>query len=666
MNKVVETFGENETELLLERAKLEFRNGLDKEALLDFISVYDITGEQEIYDLILQAYYFPNEKRLQDIYWGNTERLKKYLHYRNEYEPNEAGIAPIWQDEGELVCVNLEEREFVRYPRHLKEVAEEKNRIPLVINELWMDDILILEKNYQSSVVLMDLKIPLYLVYDRKCWDVITQLYNFEGLLEKNRVVFLVGTNSLYTYLREDMAMVPNIIFYNGYQNFYKPLLDQILKEVYEEARINTEIVQNYYKSNAKDILVNIKKWKKTRILFLTSRFTTALQYHTRDCIQAAVRCGCEVKLLIEKDNIHFTCEKDVIKCLASFRPDIVFSIDHFRSSRPYVPKEVVWITWIQDFLPQSTGNKEKIEQLGIRDIMASMFISDLTGRQWGMNYKEVLKFPITANTLIYKNRNLSVEEQRLYQCDICIVANASDYQGEIECFLMELPEMIRADCKDVLDIYIDLMEQEQFFYGKENNFNLIKHIISELGIPWSDKLLHLISENLYNNIFYRRYKTLVAEWLVDNGYTNIRLYGNEWDRNEKLKPYAMGVAENGEVLSKILGASKIAIGLHPHVSLPARAIESIASGALYIAHDIPVEFDLANAREYFREGEEIIYYYDRQDLLKKIDYYLKNEDERKRLVKAGQKRIAEDLDYEVILKRVILEAVDLIEKREG
>ena len=53
------------------------------------------------------------------------------------------------------------------------------------------------------------------------------------------------------------------------------------------------------------------------------------------------------------------------------------------------------------------------------------------------------------------------------------------------------------------------------------------------------------------------------------------------------------------------------------------------------------------------------------KDLLDKIHYYLNHENEREKIVKAGQNRIAQDLTYEKILKRVIQETAQLIEKRE-
>ena len=48
---------------------------------------------------------------------------------------------------------------------------------------------------------------------------------------------------------------------------------------------------------------------------------------------------------------------------------------------------------------------------------------------------------------------------------------------------------------------------------------------------------------------------------------------------------------------------------------------------------------------EYFEDGRDLVIYSDFQDMYKKIDYYLKNESERIRIAKNGNKKIKELFD---------------------
>jgi hypothetical protein len=61
-----------------------------------------------------------------------------------------------------------------------------------------------------------------------------------------------------------------------------------------------------------------------------------------------------------------------------------------------------------------------------------------------------------------------------------------------------------------------------------------------------------------------------------------------------------------------------------------------------------------------FRDMEEAVYYDDIDDAIEKIEYYLKNEEERLRIAKAGFARAKRDYDWEIQLKQTLDWAVGL------
>lgn len=664
INKIMQTFPEYRKEILFEKAKLEYRNNMDKNALIDLIMTFNLSEDQEIYQLILEAYYVPNKFILQETYQRNLELLKHYPYYMDIFEEVPRLYFPIWNDDKMLIYVNSSKKHFHIFERNLSDELPQPDQTIMMINEMWISTILQYENLNHIKSSFTDGEFPLYLFYDEIRWEIFLQLENVQQLIDRKRIVFFAGVTSMKKYLYSDYVLLPNKFYFNGFENPYLPIINSIFAEIQKKAILGQQEIKEYYENHAETILKALKSGTP-KILFFTSIFTTALQYHTRDCMQAAENLGCEVRLLIEPNNICRVKAYDIIKYLCDFKPDLIFCIDHFRAISSIIPKSIVFLTWIQDKLPQSTANKEIIHSLDSRNILLSMFISDLSGSQWGMNYKDVLKAPISANLQLYRSRHLTKDETETLSCDICIVANATDYEKEIEEIIEALPEEIKHDCRDVISVYLDLMQQEVFFEGKEENYQIINYIINQLGIHMPTEAYHYIAEQIYYVVYYTKYKTLVAQWIIDAGYKNIKLYGNEWSNNKKLKPFAQGTVNNGDELSKALAASKIAIGLHPHVSLPARAIESIASGTLYLAHNISQEVDTANAREYFEEGKEIIYYYSREDLLSKIDYFLTHETERKSIIEAGQKCIQQKLTYEKMFQRVFKEAAALIETRE-
>lgn len=662
-NKMLDTFVEDKLEILFERGKLQFRNANYQEALTDFIYAYQISNDPEIYELVLEAYLYPNQENLILQYKENLKLLENYPHYKNEYpQEEELHFYPIFQNDEMVACVDTQSRTFaIDYKQEIENYPEHGNCY-MMFNKLWSEDILKCEEMSRILKPFMDMNRPMYLVYDKLYWLLFLQLQDVTAFIESKRIVFLVGEKAFREYLSDTQVIMPNRVQDEKYANYIQAL-SEVAVIKYQYYNQGLEKIHQYYSGNKEMIDEHIKSGKP-KILFMTSRFTAVLQYHMRDCMEAAKTLGCETELVIEPDGIRRVTDFYTVERLAEFKPDIIFCIDHFRYEKKFaIPQEIVWITWIQDKLSQSTGNPKIQGMLKKRDIVISPFVSDLPGKHWNMNYKDVLKAPLSANQDIYKKRELLQEEKELYSCDICYVANASNYRKRVEEYKQGIPLEMQEDFQLVMDVYFQLMKEEIFYYGYERNKEVLSLILDQLKINWPEQFVSQLAEDMVLSIGYSRYKSLIVEWLLEAGYTNIKLYGKEWGEDEKFRPYAMGVIENGEKLSKALNASKVVLAMHPVFSLAARTIEAVSSGAFCLVNDIP-EADMANAREYFEEGKELIYFYGKQDLLEKLGYYLEHKEERERVVEAGLKKVSEVLTYERMMERVIRETSELLEKR--
>ena len=63
----------------------------------------------------------------------------------------------------------------------------------------------------------------------------------------------------------------------------------------------------------------------------------------------------------------------------------------------------------------------------------------------------------------------------------------------------------------------------------------------------------------------------------------------------------------------------------------------------------------------YFKNGEDLVWFEDETDLVKKVRYYLTHEDERKRIALNGQKKVRELHSYDERLK-MMESAIDISE----
>ena len=134
-------------------------------------------------------------------------------------------------------------------------------------------------------------------------------------------------------------------------------------------------------------------------------------------------------------------------------------------------------------------------------------------------------------------------------------------------------------------------------------------------------------------------------EYLAQNGVP-IRVWGNGWDKfssdqkNLTIERRALVNTSQDALYSKGICATKINLAFLRKANRDlhtARSIEIPACGGFLLA-----EYSDEHAR-LFKEGEEAVYFRDRDELLQKIRYYLLHEDERQRIAARGLERCRSD-----------------------
>ncbi|MCF0129243.1 MAG: glycosyltransferase [Pseudobutyrivibrio sp.] len=86
---------------------------------------------------------------------------------------------------------------------------------------------------------------------------------------------------------------------------------------------------------------------------------------------------------------------------------------------------------------------------------------------------------------------------------------------------------------------------------------------------------------------------------------------------------------------------------------IPLRAMDIIGAGGFLLTN---FQSDFLN---HFYPDEEFVYFEDREDLLKKVDYYLEHEDKRIAIAKAGHERAKAEYNFRLILKGILEESVN-------
>ncbi|PIR87911.1 MAG: hypothetical protein COU10_02030 [Candidatus Harrisonbacteria bacterium CG10_big_fil_rev_8_21_14_0_10_45_28] len=135
-------------------------------------------------------------------------------------------------------------------------------------------------------------------------------------------------------------------------------------------------------------------------------------------------------------------------------------------------------------------------------------------------------------------------------------------------------------------------------------------------------------------------------ERLCGDGY-DIKIYGDDWERHPQSsclwrKKCIQSKTLYGKDMSKIFNASKIVLAFvreHNKETLACRTYEIPISGG-FMLHQRTAKTD-----EVFKEGEEAEFFGSYEELKKKIDFYLKNESLREKMIQKGRERVLrEDL----------------------
>ncbi|MBR1418547.1 MAG: glycosyltransferase family 1 protein [Synergistaceae bacterium] len=634
-------------------------DSLNKDQLLVQIEAYNtsVFKKDNIIEDILKRYYEPHHAEFDDRLRSNLKILQDYPYV---YAPSELPkIYPVWFDDQEAIYYDDGEKNFVRLRRLNPAMLQiQRNTVIAIIAQFWTDDMLDYESrtSLEPNKRIYDMEIPLYLIYTPEEWAAFLQLADIEPLLKFKRIVFLAGDENFKEYFSDDGVIHP----LNGYST--KPIteINKIFKELYQSQheRLNSYIneIQNYYSDKGAEIDKHFIDGKP-KILSITTLFGLSLMYYTRDTMAAFSRMGCDTATLIEKDPLHRVNSLVEAKAVAEIKPDAVFCISHIRYEHDVkiYPQEIIFIVWIQDPLPVIMDPLTPLK-LTKRDFFMNHFT---TWRQLlRINYDrgQMIDAPIPANNYIYKPYDLTEDEMRYYGADICFVAHSSDIAGRMQQIIdMFEDETGQRIIKELYKEYFKHADKGIIYYSHAQFRDYITDFLKKrYNIGMDNSLLNYIADHMakwYNQAVFRQ---VLADWLITAGFKNIKLWGNGWMKYDKYKPYAMGPAQNGEVLSKIYQASKIVMGNNINATSCARVFESTLSGAFYMANYIPPENDWTDIRKIVNIDTDIVMFYNKKDLLKKVRYYLKHDDERREMARRGREVALSKMTYDALMKRVI------------
>jgi hypothetical protein len=317
----------------------------------------------------------------------------------------------------------------------------------------------------------------------------------------------------------------------------------------------------------------------RLRILGITSRFTTFLQYSMRDWLAALTAMGHETQLLIEEADHESVTPLVFAEQCARFKPDLVLMIDHARGEFCGLPRQIPFVMWIQDRLPNIYRPQAGAMQKE-RDFVIGYGMAECVTR-FGYPDSRFMPALVGVNEARFVSRQLTKEELHRYRCDVSFVSHASATAQQI---VQE--EASRSNSPQTRKLLQDLLGRLEEIYDGGACITEPAHLQKVIDQTLGDNqvtceggaLLDMVMHRLNNALFRHQ----VIGWLADAG-VDLHLYGKGWEKHPRFARFARGVADNQAQLCTIYQASTINLHASPFGSAHQRVFEGLAAGGFFL-----------------------------------------------------------------------------------
>ena len=325
------------------------------------------------------------------------------------------------------------------------------------------------------------------------------------------------------------------------------------------------------------------------RVLLLTTRFSTVLQFSTRDTAAAFERLGWAARVVIEPSPSHRVLRTAIAAELANFKPDLVFQIDHLRHEHQGLfPPTLPFACWIQDHLPH-LASKEVGGRVGELDFVLTDAIA---------TYVDKFAYParqcVPLSKLVVRTEPADLDGGRAE--DLVFVSSASAAPREMIAEAIgrfarsgHTEELIARCCRSMVETY----ERDESLPTYNDVCGVLRSTLAGLGLSLPAEGFDVLARWMthpFNDALYRQQALGWAADVADELGLTLGLYGKGWEKHPRFAPFARGPVEYGEPLRRLTRRSRINLQIVPYLCLHQRLLDGLMAGGFFLIRTHPAD----------------------------------------------------------------------------
>lgn len=316
------------------------------------------------------------------------------------------------------------------------------------------------------------------------------------------------------------------------------------------------------------------------RVLLITSRYTTFIQYAMADLARALGNANCEVRTLIEPDAHSVMSPLAYSQEIHDHPPELVILSNYLRAHlKSHLPPQIPFAMWLQDGMPHLMSETAG-KSIGPRDMIFGN-VPDLMFVRHRYPRWSALRHVTPANVAKFNTRPIDPVLRQRLTCDLAYVSHHGPSPAELHAQLASTS----SDARVFEALFPLVLREAETALGSgpitPRLIGLTRDLLEREfpdQLPSLQAIVHSYVLPIADRHFRHQTLTWASELAAQHGW-KLHIYGCGWDAHPTLARYAKGELAHGDALRAAYASASAHLQVSMHTVMHQRVFECALSG---------------------------------------------------------------------------------------